>query len=145
MLPTQRNYARLPNPATWQVRKAHYSRGLVRCLQSPRLTLFLGLLTLAIVGLVITSGNVDIPLSIDLPFTNSKPDYKLPEAPSYEHDWPKSKRAEAVKEAFLHAYRSYELYAFPKDELRPLSNLTVQKCVNVSSPPISAYGPMASV
>ena len=31
-------------------------------------------------------------------------------------------RAEQVREAFLHAYHGYERYAFPHDELRPISN-----------------------
>ncbi|EAU90323.2 mannosidase [Coprinopsis cinerea okayama7 len=31
-------------------------------------------------------------------------------------------RAERVKQAVQHAYRGYELYAMPKDELRPLTN-----------------------
>lgn len=43
-------------------------------------------------------------------------------------------RADRVKEAFLHAYHGYEHYAFPHDELRPLSNrdrdkFVVQYCV----------------
>jgi mannosyl-oligosaccharide alpha-1,2-mannosidase len=31
-------------------------------------------------------------------------------------------RAEAVKEAFLHSWSGYHRYAFPHDELRPLTN-----------------------
>lgn len=46
--------------------------------------------------------------------------------PSYEN-WPRKERAEAVKEAFLHAYGSYERYAAPADELRPLRNSSQQK------------------
>ncbi|KAH9951163.1 glycoside hydrolase [Amylocystis lapponica] len=34
-------------------------------------------------------------------------------------------RAEQVKQAFLHAYHGYETHAFPHDELRPLSNMSV--------------------
>jgi len=33
-----------------------------------------------------------------------------------------SERAEAVKEAFQHAWRGYRQYAFPHDELHPVSN-----------------------
>ncbi|KAI5121758.1 hypothetical protein M0805_009571 [Coniferiporia weirii] len=45
--------------------------------------------------------------------------------PNYSHQ-PKGKRAEAVREAFVHAYSAYEKYAMPADELRPLSNDSVQ-------------------
>jgi mannosyl-oligosaccharide alpha-1,2-mannosidase len=31
-------------------------------------------------------------------------------------------RANAVKQAFVHAYHGYETYAFPEDELLPLTN-----------------------
>ena len=40
-------------------------------------------------------------------------------------DW--KARAEAVKEAFLHAYHGYEKYAMPADELKPLTNSSVNK------------------
>jgi len=33
-----------------------------------------------------------------------------------------TQRAHAVKDAFLHAYRGYEKHAFPHDELKPVSN-----------------------
>lgn len=36
------------------------------------------------------------------------------------------RRADAVKEAFLHAYNTYESNAFPRDELRPLSGEGIQ-------------------
>ena len=36
-------------------------------------------------------------------------------------------RAAQVKNAFLHAYRGYERYAFPHDELRPVSNGSIDK------------------
>ncbi|KAH7885871.1 glycoside hydrolase family 47 protein [Phlebopus sp. FC_14] len=36
-----------------------------------------------------------------------------------------AQRAVQVKSAFLHAYQGYEHYAFPNDELRPLSNNSV--------------------
>ena len=35
-------------------------------------------------------------------------------------DW--AARANAVKQAFVHAYHGYEAYAFPGDELLPLTN-----------------------
>lgn len=38
-----------------------------------------------------------------------------------------TERAERVKEAFVHAYHGYEEHAFPKDELLPLSNGSVNK------------------
>lgn len=38
-------------------------------------------------------------------------------------------RAEEVKDAFRHAYHSYEEIAFPHDELKPLSNGSVDKYV----------------
>lgn len=36
-------------------------------------------------------------------------------------------RAAQVKNAFLHAYHGYERYAFPHDELRPISNTSIDK------------------
>ncbi|PAV19179.1 glycoside hydrolase family 47 [Pyrrhoderma noxium] len=45
--------------------------------------------------------------------------------PNYE-EISKSKRAEAVREAFLHAYGAYEKYAMPADELLPLKNRSIQ-------------------
>ena len=54
------------------------------------------------------------------PISNKRPNYAK---------YPKEARAEAVKEAFLHAYGSYERYAAPADELRPLRNSSQQKCV----------------
>ncbi|EJC99126.1 seven-hairpin glycosidase [Fomitiporia mediterranea MF3/22] len=45
--------------------------------------------------------------------------------PDYSR-WPREKRAEAVREAFVHAYGAYERYAIPNDELRPLRNSSVQ-------------------
>lgn len=36
-------------------------------------------------------------------------------------------RAAQVKNAFLHAYHGYERHAFPHDELRPVSNKTIDK------------------
>ena len=41
--------------------------------------------------------------------------------------WPE--RAEKVKAAFVHAYVGYKTYAFGMDELRPVSNGGVNKCV----------------
>lgn len=40
-----------------------------------------------------------------------------------------SKRAQSVREAFLHAYRGYRDYAFPFDELLPVSGGRVNKYV----------------
>ncbi|KAL5522912.1 hypothetical protein ACEPAF_1179 [Sanghuangporus sanghuang] len=48
-----------------------------------------------------------------------------PEKPDYSH-WPRERRAEAVKEAFGHAYSAYERWAIPADELRPLRNASTQ-------------------
>jgi hypothetical protein len=39
--------------------------------------------------------------------------------------WPA--RAERVKQAFIHAYTSYENNAFPHDELMPLTNKSIDK------------------
>jgi hypothetical protein len=36
-------------------------------------------------------------------------------------------RAAQVKNAFLHAYHGYERHAFPHDELRPISNRSIDK------------------
>ena len=44
-----------------------------------------------------------------------------------EVDW--SEMAEMVKDAFRHAYGGYEQFASPHDELLPLSNGSVDKCV----------------
>ena len=38
-------------------------------------------------------------------------------------------RAEAVRQAFLHAYRGYKEHAYGHDELLPLTNGSVDKCV----------------
>lgn len=46
--------------------------------------------------------------------------------PSYTN-LPPERRAEAVKEAFGHAYSAYEKHALPADELRPLTNTSQQK------------------
>jgi hypothetical protein len=40
-------------------------------------------------------------------------------------DW--AARADAVKQAFAHAYHGYETYAFPEDELLPLTNTSEMK------------------
>lgn len=45
-----------------------------------------------------------------------------PESPEIWAD-----RAAQVKNAFAHAYHGYERYAFPHDELRPLSNRSIDK------------------
>lgn len=36
-------------------------------------------------------------------------------------------RSFQVRDAFLHAYHGYERFAFPNDELRPLSNTSINK------------------
>lgn len=36
-------------------------------------------------------------------------------------------RALQVRDAFLHAYHGYESFAFPNDELRPLSNRSIDR------------------
>lgn len=58
----------------------------------------------------------------DLPpptgYSKTRPDYTK---------WPVERRAEAVKEAFGHAYASYERFAMPADELKPLRNTSQQK------------------
>ena len=36
-------------------------------------------------------------------------------------------RANAVKQAFVHAYHGYETHAFPEDELLPLTNTSEMK------------------
>lgn len=38
-------------------------------------------------------------------------------------------RASQVKAAFRHAYRGYQEYAAPADELKPLSNTPINKCL----------------
>jgi mannosyl-oligosaccharide alpha-1,2-mannosidase len=57
------------------------------------------------------------------------PAYRLPEPKSYDEPYPPNwrYRENAVKDAFLHAYRAYEYNAFPADELWPLSHAPRQK------------------
>ena len=47
------------------------------------------------------------------------------DVPDRDVDW--GARADAVKRAFAHAYHGYETYAFPQDELLPLTNTTEMK------------------
>lgn len=47
------------------------------------------------------------------------------DVPDRNVNWPS--RANAVKQAFAHAYHGYETYAFPEDELLPLTNLSETK------------------
>jgi hypothetical protein len=47
------------------------------------------------------------------------------DAPGQHVDW--AARANAVKQAFAHAYHGYETYAFPEDELLPLTNTSETK------------------
>jgi hypothetical protein len=44
-----------------------------------------------------------------------------------------SRRADAVRDAFLHAYKSYLTHAAPHDELRPLSKAPINTCVPSAS------------
>ena len=58
------------------------------------------------------------------------PAYRMPEPMSYDDEphppnW--AYLENAVKQAFLHAYRAYEENAFPADEYCPLSNKPRQK------------------
>lgn len=48
-----------------------------------------------------------------------------PGRPTTSDEW--RARAEEVKQAFLHAYQGYELHAAPHDELKPLTNQSVDK------------------
>lgn len=43
-------------------------------------------------------------------------------------------RQQKVKKAFVHAYHGYEKYAAPMDELKPLSNMGLNKCVGLHYP-----------
>ena len=52
------------------------------------------------------------------------------------HDEPWAQRADAVRGAFLHAYEAYLTHASPHDELLPLTNSSIDKCV--CSPPRTA-------
>jgi hypothetical protein len=45
------------------------------------------------------------------------------------HDGPWAQRADAVRGAFLHAYRGYLTHTAPHDELCLLTNSSVDKCV----------------
>ncbi|KAF9645503.1 glycoside hydrolase family 47 protein [Thelephora ganbajun] len=47
------------------------------------------------------------------------------DVPDRNVDW--AARANAVKQAFAHAYHGYEAYAFPEDELLPLTNSSEMK------------------
>jgi len=42
---------------------------------------------------------------------------------------PWKERQQRVKKAFVHAYHGYEKFASPMDELKPLSNVGLNKCV----------------
>jgi len=48
-----------------------------------------------------------------------------PSSPGERKLW--KERREVVKEAFQHAYGGYERFAFGRDELKPLTNGTVDK------------------
>lgn len=51
----------------------------------------------------------------------------IPTTQPPSQEW--SQRAEKVKQAFLHAYRNYETYASPHDELLPVTAKHVDKYV----------------
>ena len=79
--------------------------------RSTRLKLFYGLLVFAaIIGLFTTVGDRARSLLWDL----TGADAYVPSS-----IW--RYRAERVKQAVKHAYRGYEDYAFPQDELRPIT------------------------
>ena len=46
-------------------------------------------------------------------------------------------RAERVKKAFRHAYHGWEQYAAPHDELKPISNTYIDKCVTILLLPVT--------
>ncbi|KAH8110099.1 seven-hairpin glycosidase [Phellopilus nigrolimitatus] len=83
-----------------------------------RTSLTTGVLLLLIVTYLLWPSKIGIRDSLDF-FSpdDRRPDYK---------NWPKERRAEAVREAFVHAYSAYETYAMPADELRPLRNSSIQ-------------------
>jgi hypothetical protein len=64
----------------------------------------------------------DVPDDVLPPMTTSPP----PPPPEPVSPWPA--RADRVRDAFRHAFDGYLQYAFPHDELQPLSNSSVDKC-----------------
>ena len=58
-------------------------------------------------------------------------------APTIERPWKApsewSHRASQVRSSFLHAYHGYEMYAAPLDELKPLSNGSLNTYSSISS------------
>lgn len=97
---------------------------------------FVGVLAVLAFILLISLTGSPIRLRL-LPFGSTRldtktivPAYRVPE-PLYFEDEPSPPdwkyRENAVKKAFLHAYRAYEANAFPADELSPLSNKPRQK------------------
>jgi len=71
------------------------------------------------------------PLLLTLPSSGSHRHRINAQPPLTEHGkgdiW--AQRADAVRNAFLHAINGYVAYAAPHDELRPLSKAPVDKCV----------------
>jgi hypothetical protein len=59
------------------------------------------------------------------------PNYAKPSGPSQKDVSPAEwkKRADQVKQSFLHAYNNYERFAAPHDELRPLTQGMIDKYV----------------
>ncbi|KAG9312816.1 glycoside hydrolase family 47 protein [Chiua virens] len=60
-------------------------------------------------------------------YLNSEPPYVEEYVPFWPPESPEiwADRAAQVKAAFLHAYHGYERHAFPHDELRPISNRSI--------------------
>jgi hypothetical protein len=82
-----------------------------------------------------------VPSATSPPLDFSPPPLPHPEWPSRHrinvqrplahppHDGPWAERADAVRDAFLHAYEGYLAYAAPHDELLPLSMRPIDKYV----------------
>ena len=64
-----------------------------------------------IVGLLLVGGGLAFPTG-----------YGLHAPSTIQSRAPNTERAEAVKEGFRHAWSGYKQYAFPDDELHPVTN-----------------------
>ena len=106
------------HPESWvtQLRKAMdaHARSLAICLGLGGLSLM--------VFLVIFRG----PPSFS---KHDHPENEIGEGDAIGDSIPWQQRAEAVKQAFVHAYSNYEKFAYPMDELKPLSKHGVNKWV----------------
>ena len=70
--------------------------------------------------------------------SHGRPPRTRPYPPPHPHTiW--QQRAEQVKDAFLHAYDGYLKYAALHDELLPVSNAAVDKCVTLCPLMFSIY------